>query len=65
MSQKQKLQEILNKLKSWSASSGDEELDQHLTDLENEINASFTPQTDEEEGEGGGGNHPPYQPGKP
>jgi len=65
MSKKQKLQEILIKLKSWSESSGDEVLDQHINDLENEINASFIPKTDEEEGDGDGGNHPPYQPGKP
>ena len=55
MSQKQKLQEILAKLKSWSESNGDVTLDEHIKELETEINASFAPQEDEE---GGGGNNP-------
>ena len=46
MSQKQKFQEILAKLRSWADSNGNEELAQHLNDLENEINASFTAQAD-------------------
>lgn len=66
MLQKQKLQEILAKLKSWSESGGDKTLDEHINELETEINATFTPQSDEEEGEGGGGgNHPPYKPPVP
>lgn len=63
MSQKQKLQEILAKLKSWSQSSGDETLDEHINELENQINASFDPADDEEEG--GGGNHPTNKPPVP
>jgi len=62
MSHKQKLQDILAKLKSWSESSGDEVLDQHLNELENEINASFDAQTDEE---GEGGNSPSEPPALP
>lgn len=54
MSQKHKFQEILAKLKSWSESSGDEVLSQHLTELENEINASFTAQADAEQDPPGG-----------
>lgn len=57
MSQKRKLQEILIRLKSWSESSGDEVLDQHLTDLENEINASFDAANDSDDT--GGSNPPP------
>lgn len=56
MSQKQKLKEILAKLKSWSESSGDETLDAHIGELENQINASFEPQDDSEEGDPGGNN---------
>lgn len=63
MSNKQKLQEILAKLKSWSESSGDETLDEHIKELETEINASFDPQGDSEEG--GGGNHPTNKPPVP
>ncbi len=63
MSNKQKLQEILAKLKSWSESSGDETLDAHIKELETEINASFEPQGDSEEGEGG--NSPSDPPGLP
>ena len=62
MSQKQKLQEILAKLKSWSESSGDETLDEHIKELETEINASFEPQDDEEDT---GGNNPSHKPGTP
>lgn len=62
MPHKQNLKDILAKLKSWSESSGDEVLDQHLNELENEINASFAPQSDEE---GGGGNHPTDPPAVP
>lgn len=57
MSQKQKLQEILAKLKSWAESNGDETLDGHLNELENEINASFTAQADAD-GDGGGDTPP-------
>lgn len=53
MSKKQKLQEILAKLKSWSESSGDETLDNHIKELEDEINS--TSETDEEDD---GGNNP-------
>lgn len=63
MSNKQKIHEILAKLKSWSESSGDETLDEHIKELETEINASFEPTTDEEEG--GGGNNPGHKPGTP
>lgn len=59
MSHKQKLKEILVKLKSWSESSGDEVLDQHLTELENEINASATSETDDEDDDQGGDTPPP------
>jgi hypothetical protein len=59
MSQKQKLQDILAKIKSWSESSGDETLDEHIKELETEINASFEAQGDSEEGEGGGNNPEP------
>ena len=54
MSQKQKLHEILAKLKLWAESNGNEALDQHLNELENEINASFTAQADAEQGPPGG-----------
>jgi len=60
MSQKQKLKEILAKLKSWSESAGDEALDQYLTELENEINASTTSDEDDE-----GGNSPDTPPDLP
>lgn len=63
MSKKQELQELLAKLKSWSESSGDEVLDTHINELETKINALFEPKADD--AEDGGGNHPPYQPGKP
>jgi hypothetical protein len=53
MSKKLKLKEIHAKLKSWAESSGDEVLDNHLKELEDEINTSG----DEEE-EDEGGNHP-------
>jgi flagellar motility protein MotE (MotC chaperone) len=46
MSQKQKLQDILA-------------LDEHIKELETEINASFEAQGDSEEGEGGGNNPEP------
>lgn len=62
MSQKQKLHEILAKLKSWAESNGDETLDGHLNELENEINASFTAQAD---GDGEGGNNPDEPPTLP
>jgi hypothetical protein len=64
MSNKQKLQEILAKLKSWSESSGDETLDEHIKELETEINASYDPQGDSEEGDTGG-NSPSHKPGTP
>jgi hypothetical protein len=63
MSQKQKLQDILAKLKSWSESSGDETLEEHIKELETQINASFAAQGDSEEGEGG--NSPSDPPGLP
>jgi hypothetical protein len=62
MSQKQRLQEILAKLKSWSESSGDETLDEHIKELETEINASFAPQEDEGDE---GGNSPDTPPDLP
>ncbi len=55
MSKKQKLKEILSKLKSWAESSGDEALDNHLKELEDEINAT----ADEEEDDQGGNNPEP------
>lgn len=64
MSKKQKLQSILNKLKSWSESSGDEVLNGHLNELEDEINTTADEGDDEEE-DGGGANHPTEPPGKP
>lgn len=38
MSIKQKLSEILEKLKSWAGHSGNDELHSHINELENEIN---------------------------
>lgn len=63
MSKTQKLQEILAKLKSWAESNGDETLDGHLNELENEINASFTAQADAEGDEGS--NNPDQPPTLP
>lgn len=63
MPHKQKLKEILAKLKSWSESSGDETLDEHLAELENHINASFTTESDDEGDTGG--NNPSHKPGTP
>jgi hypothetical protein len=63
MSQKQKLQEILAKLKSWSESNGDVTLDEHIKELETEINASIEPQSDSEGDTGG--NNPSHKPGTP
>lgn len=63
MSQKQKLIDIIAKLKSWSQSNGDETLDEHIKELESEINASFATQDDEEGG--GGGNNPGHKPSTP
>lgn len=61
MSRKQKLQEILDKLKSWSESSGDDVLDQHLNELENEVNASFDAADDADDT---GGSNPPPEKGR-
>jgi hypothetical protein len=61
MSRKQKLQHILDKLKSWSESSGDNMLDQHITELENEINASFDAAGDSDDT---GGSTPPPEKGR-
>lgn len=59
MSKKQKLTDILTKLKSWSESSGDATLNDHLKELEDEINAADE-ETDEE-----GGNSPDTPPDLP
>ena len=56
MSKKQRLKEIHAKLKSWCDSSGDEELDKHLKELEDEINATTE---DEDEDDQGGDTPPP------
>lgn len=61
MSRKNKLQDILSKLKSWSESSGDELLDQHLNELENEVNASFDAADDDDDT---GGSTPPPEKGR-
>ena len=50
MSKKHKLKEIHAKLKSWAESSGDEVLDGHLKELEDE---NKTTESDEDDGEGG------------
>lgn len=63
MSKKQKILGLIAKLKEWSESAGDEALDKHIKDLEDEINASFDPADDGEDGSGG--NHPTNPPGKP
>ena len=60
MSKKQRLKDIHAKLKSWCESSGDEELDKHLKELEDEINA-----TTDEEDEDDGGNNPDDPPPLP
>lgn len=62
MSHKQNLHAILAKLKAWAEHSGNEELDQHLQELENEINATASAADDEGDT---GGNHPTDPPGKP
>lgn len=62
MLQKKKLQEILAKLKSWSESSGDEILHEHIKELETVINASFDAADDEGDT---GGNNPGHKPGTP
>jgi hypothetical protein len=46
MPHKQKLKEIHGKLKAWAEMSGDDELDQHLNDLENAIQSAFSAQDD-------------------
>lgn len=56
MSHKKNLQSILTKLKAWSEHSGNDELDNHLKELENEINV--TSNATDDEGDGGGGNNP-------
>ena len=61
MSQKQKLKEIHGKIKAWAEKSGDEELGQHLNDLENAIQAAFSAQDDG----GEGGNSPSGTPDLP
>lgn len=61
MSQKQKIKEVLSKLKAWSESSGDEELDAHISELETEINATYDPADD---GDDTGGSAPPPEKGR-
>lgn len=54
MSHKQNLHAILAKLKAWAEHSGNEQLDDHLNELENEINATADSATGDE-----GGDTPP------
>jgi hypothetical protein len=61
MQRKQRIQEILSKLKSWSESSGDETLDSHLAELELEINATFDAANDSDDT---GGSTPPPDKGR-
>jgi hypothetical protein len=61
MPQKQKLKEIHGKLKAWAEKSGDDELEQHLNDLENAIQSAFSAQDDPPEG----GNSPEGSPDLP
>lgn len=61
MSQKQKFKEILSKLKSWSESCGDEELDGHIGELETEINSAYDTADD---GDDTGGSTPPPEKGR-
>lgn len=56
MSQKQKLSEILEKLKSWAGHSGNDELHSHLNELENEINQIPQPQSAADDDPPGGNN---------
>lgn len=60
MSKKHKLKEIHAKLKSWAESSGDEVLDGHLKELEDEINTTESTNDD-----GDGGNSPETPPDLP
>jgi len=62
MSPKQKLQELLAKLKQWSESNGNEELDQHLAELQAQIESMADSASADDET---GGNHPGGPSGKP
>lgn len=59
MASKQRFQELLAKLKEWSADKGNEELEKHLNELEAAVNALIEPQSDEEDP---GGNNPGLKP---
>lgn len=60
MSKKHNLKAVLVKLRSWAESSGDEILDAHLNELENEINTTSDADEDDE-----GGNSPSEPPDLP
>jgi predicted methyltransferase len=61
MSSKKRFQELFLKIKEWAKDHPNEELDQHLKELETEINSIVEPQSDDEEGDPGG-NSPSHKP---
>lgn len=63
MTQKQRLQELLQKMKEWAESRGDETLEEHIATLGNEI--QLMSEADDVEEGGGGGNNPPLKPNVP